>query len=146
MRTNGKEIDFNRLIMAKRHWGVKKRNGYLVLFDRWELRVFENIAESEQRHMDSFLNLLGKYGLEDPALAPGMFDNAELQELYDKLVATGENSIIEALEAGVIIEQTDIEDINNLLDQTIFLKEPYIKSLTIPLCGFYTFRGSAIES
>jgi hypothetical protein len=21
---NGKEIDFNRLIMAKRHWGVKK--------------------------------------------------------------------------------------------------------------------------
>ena len=43
------------------------RDVYLELFDEWGLRVFENIAESEQKHMDAVLYLLGKYGLEDPA-------------------------------------------------------------------------------
>ncbi len=49
------------------------RDVYLVLFDKWGLRVFENIAESEQRHMDAVLYLLGKYGLDDPARDPAFF-------------------------------------------------------------------------
>ena len=33
------------------------RDVYLVLFDKWGLMVFENIAQSEQRHMDAVLYL-----------------------------------------------------------------------------------------
>jgi len=70
------------------------RDVYLVLFAEWGLRVFENIAESEQRHMDAVLYLLGKYGLDDPALDPGFFLNPDLQDLYDALVAKGLPSLI----------------------------------------------------
>jgi hypothetical protein len=94
------------------------RDVYLVLLDKWGLRVFENIAESEQRHMDAVLYLLGKYGLDDPALDPGLFLNPDLQDLYDELVAKGETSLVDAIEVGVLIEETDIEDIENLIGQT----------------------------
>ena len=94
------------------------RDVYLVLLDQWGLRVFENIAESEQRHMDAILYLLGKYGLDDPALGPGLFLNPDLQDLYDVLVAKGETSLVDAIEVGVLIEETDIEDIEALIGET----------------------------
>ena len=94
------------------------RDVYQVLFEKWGLTVFKNIAESEQRHMDAILYLLGKYDLTDPAIAPGVFENNELQILYDELVAKGQLSVIDALEVGVLIEETDIEDIVFLLEQT----------------------------
>ena len=94
------------------------RDVYLFLLDKWGFRVFANIAQSEQRHMDAVLYLLGKYGLDDPALTPGLFQNAELQGLYNDLVTKGENSLVDAIEVGILIEETDIEDIESLLDQT----------------------------
>ena len=93
------------------------RDVYLVLFDKWGLRVFENIAQSEQRHMDAVLYLLGKYGLDDPARGPGLFKDPDLQGLYDYLVVKGEKSLVDAIEVGVIIEETDIDDIQNYLEQ-----------------------------
>ena len=94
------------------------RDVYLFLLDKWGLRVFANIAASEQRHMDAVLYLLGKYDLDDPALAPGLFQNAELQDLFELLVAKGEKSLVDAIEVGILIEKTDIEDIEILLGQT----------------------------
>ena len=94
------------------------RDVYQVLSAKWGLRVFENIAESEQQHMDAILYLLGKYDLEDPALGPGEFDNSDLQKLYNYLVAKGEASVVDAIEVGVTIEETDIEDITNYLNTT----------------------------
>ena len=94
------------------------RDVYVELFKIWGLQIFDNIAESEQRHMDVVLYLLGKYDLDDPALAPGQFENSYLQQLYDDLVNKGEESILDAIEVGIIIEETDIEDIDILLGQT----------------------------
>lgn len=94
------------------------RDVYLALGKKWELAVFSNIAESEQQHMDKILYLLGKYGLQDPALGPGYFTDNYLQDLYEELMAKGVLSLIDALEVGVIIEVTDIEDIENYLELT----------------------------
>lgn len=91
---------------------------YRYLYDVWGQRIFENIAASEQKHMDAVLYLLGKYGLEDPALRPGEFDDQRLQDLYDELVAKGKISLIDALEVGVIIEETDISDLEECLSIT----------------------------
>ena len=112
------------------------RDVYLVLFDKWGLRVFENIAASEQRHMDAVLYLLGKYDLADPALAPGDFQDPDLQELYDFLVEKGEKSLVDAIEVGVLIEETDIEDIVNLMGQTD--KTDIIRVYTNLLEGSYS--------
>ena len=94
------------------------RDVYLELNNKWGLFVFENIADSEQRHMDSVLYLLGKYGLPDPTEGKdiGEFDNEELQNLYDLLIDQGMTSVEEAINVGIIIEQTDIEDIEAYLE------------------------------
>jgi hypothetical protein len=90
------------------------RDVYLTLYDIWGTPVFANIASSEQQHMDAMLSLLNTYSLPDPAAGNlvGEFLNAELQALYDALIARGKQSALEALQVGGVIEETDIEDLN----------------------------------
>jgi len=90
------------------------RDVYLTLYDIWGTPVFANIASSEQQHMDAMLNLLNTYSLPDPAAGNlvGEFFNAELQALYDALIARGKQSALEALQVGGVIEETDIEDLS----------------------------------
>ena len=38
---------------------------YTVLYEQWGMQIFDNIAESEQRHTDAMGRLLAYYGLED---------------------------------------------------------------------------------
>ena len=95
------------------------RDVYNAFYDRYGLRVFSNIAASEQAHMNAVLTLLNRYGLADPAAtAPGVFNNADLQALYDDLIAQGNQSLTEALRAGVLIEETDIADLQDGLALT----------------------------
>jgi len=88
------------------------RDVYLDLDVVYNVNPFPNIANSEQRHMNSVLNLLNLYGLEDPALGDrGQFANPDLQAMYDSLMLTGNRSLAAALFVGVLIEETDIADL-----------------------------------
>jgi len=89
------------------------RDVYITLGQKWEHRTFLNIQKSEQRHMDRVKYLLEKYGLEVPATEDqiGVFENEELQALYNDLIAQGEASLADALNVGILIEQTDIADL-----------------------------------
>jgi hypothetical protein len=100
------------------------RDVYLTLFEKWGTPVFANIAASEQQHMDAMLILLNTYKLPDPAAATvvGEFVNMELQELYDALIQRGNQSVLEALKVGGIIEETDIEDINAAIETSRLAK------------------------
>ncbi len=91
------------------------RDVYAALYETWNIPVFNNIARSEQQHMDSIKLLLDRYGLEDPAAdtAPGVFENSELQKLYDSLTAEGRSSIVAALNIGATIEDLDIKDLQD---------------------------------
>ena len=96
------------------------RDVYLSLYDKWQSRVFKNISVSEQTHMDAIKNLLDKYGIADPAegKAAGVFTNRDLQALYDELIEVGGVSLVDALEVGVEIEETDIADLNASIAST----------------------------
>ena len=78
---------------------------YDAMYDQWGLQIFDNISDAEVMHTDSVKILLDRYGLNDPAagLAPGEFANTELQALYDELVATGSQSLTDALLVGALI-------------------------------------------
>jgi hypothetical protein len=93
------------------------RDVYIALGNKWNLRVFKNISRSEQRHMDALLVLIERYGLTDPIgeNKEGIFANTELQAMYDDLIAKGSLSIKDALQAGVLIEETDIKDLDEQL-------------------------------
>jgi len=94
------------------------RDVYNALFTTWGQPTFQNIAASEQAHMDEIKLLLDRYGLTDPALAPGQFTDASLQTLYDQLVAQGSTSLADALKVGAAIEEIDILDLQTRLAQT----------------------------
>ena len=96
------------------------RDVYLSLNDRWNARIFKNIAASEQQHMDAIKNLLDTYSIPDPAAGKGLgeFTNPDLQKLYDDLIQQGSISKAEALRVGVVIEETDIDDLNEAIATT----------------------------
>lgn len=94
------------------------RDVYTTLYATWKLPTFQNIAASEQTHMDQIALLLTRYNLTDPAQTPGVFTNATLQDLYNKLVAQGNLSIGDALKVGGAIEEIDIKDLQTRLSQT----------------------------
>jgi hypothetical protein len=96
------------------------RDVYFVLYDKWQLRIFDNISRSEQTHMDAIKALLVRHGVPDPAESngPGEFTNQDLQDLYDALIIQGSASLVEALKVGVFIEETDIADLNKAIAST----------------------------
>ena len=89
------------------------RDAYITLGNLWGERVFLNIQKAEQKHMDAIRSLLEKYTLPVPVVDDtiGVFDNEELQALYDELIEIGSVSSQEALNVGVMIEETDIADL-----------------------------------
>jgi len=91
---------------------------YSYLYEIWNNRVFSNIARAEQRHVDAVKRLVTKYNLEPSSTLemPGSFENEKLQALYDSLIEKGSSSLVDALEVGVIIEETDIKDLEDILD------------------------------
>jgi len=94
------------------------RDVYLTFYDLWNDEIFLNISDSEQEHMDAIKQLLDKYDLEDPIIAGvGLFNNADLQTLFDTLVARGEKSIMDALYVGALIEEVDMRDIQEAIDE-----------------------------
>ena len=95
------------------------RDVYDALYEKWGLKVFDNISNSEQTHMDAILKLLEAYNIPDPALAePGQFSSSTLQDLYYALVEKGSASLVDALTVGATIEDLDIYDLEEFGSKT----------------------------
>lgn len=94
---------------------------YAQMFQLYGLKIFENISESEGRHVAAVSRLIDKYGLENPALInpEGVFVNEELQSFYNELIETGMLSKNEAINAGVLFETEDIADLQAYLNNVI---------------------------
>ncbi len=90
---------------------------YEHLYTAWGLKVFSNISRAEQKHMDTMQSLVDKYELQIPSSfeTKGVFENENLQALYNQLIAKGESSLIDALEVGVNVEEIDIADLERVL-------------------------------
>ncbi|MEJ2471897.1 MAG: DUF2202 domain-containing protein [Desulfuromonadales bacterium] len=95
------------------------RDVYLVMIDSWETQPFINVAVSEQQHMDTMKSKLDKYGLPDPAsIYEGIFNNLDLQDKYDELVAIGSKTLVDGFYVGATIEEIDMVDIQHAIDVT----------------------------
>ena len=96
------------------------RDTYLTLYGFWNQNIFQNIARSEQRHMDIMLSMIEYYGLQDPVTddTTGVFTNQTLAGLYDDLVERGSTSLLEALYVGAYIEELDIGDLRATIERT----------------------------
>lgn len=89
------------------------RDAYAYLYEMWNVLQFQNIKKSEQSHMDAVESLLKFYEMEYVISEVGIFQNTELQNIYNSLIAKGETSLIDALTVGATIEDLDIKDLEN---------------------------------
>lgn len=92
---------------------------YTVLGDLWGSRTMSNITNSETSHQSQVAALLVSYGIADPRSSEiGVFTNPDLQALYNTLIAQGSVSEQAAMEVGVLIEETDIADLDVMISET----------------------------
>jgi hypothetical protein len=91
---------------------------YEYLYGLYRVPVFNNISKSENTHTLTVKVLLDKYGISDPAEAhrPGVFENPEIQKLYNNLTGQGSESLAAALIVGITIEDMDISDLQQCLE------------------------------
>lgn len=96
------------------------RDVYLALYDVWGQQIFSNIASSEETHTNAVKSLLDKYNIEDPMNNDirGVFENQDLEDLYNQLVEQGSTSLVNALTVGATVEDLDIKDLEELLSAT----------------------------
>lgn len=103
------------------------RDVYEGLDEIWALRVFGNIKQSEQTHIDMIENLLKinkiTYKLNNEK---GVFNNKSLQKMHYELLEKGTKSKQEALEVGKLIEEKDIKDLEDAIKNT---QNPFIKQV-----------------
>lgn len=106
------------LLLFMREEEKLARDVYITLNEQWNIQVFANISGSEQKHMDTMKFRLDDYGLTDPVTddSVGAFNNTELQGWYWELVTKGQNSELDALYVGALIEETDIIDLQSAID------------------------------
>lgn len=110
------------------------RDVYLYSYDVYGLQIFKNISNSEQQHMNSVLQLLINYNLEDPASEiRGEFTNPDLQSIYNSLIEKSNISLLEALKVGNTIEDLDINDIAENEKRTT--KSDLLNVYTLLKCG-----------
>ncbi len=95
------------------------RDIYLTFSEYFDLNIFRNIAVAEQKHMDGIKGLLDKYELEDPVIdnTVGVFENSVFSEFYDNKT-NGYVTIKEAILTGILIEETDILDLQQAINLT----------------------------
>lgn len=110
--------DANNILFMKQEEKLA-RDVYQALAEKWDHATFAHITVSEQRHMDAVDGLIRRFSLTDTTPeAAGAFTIPELQALYDELLAEGGKSLAAALQVGVLIEETDIEDLDEALAAT----------------------------
>ncbi len=93
---------------------------YQTLFDRYGVKIFQNIPNSEMSHMEAMLSIIKKYQLIDPMdkNPRGIFTDPALQSLYNALVSQGQVSLLAAYQVGAKIEELDIYDLNKSIAVT----------------------------
>ncbi len=96
------------------------RDVYITLGNIYEdENNFASIQKSEQRHIDAARGLCEKYGVSVEGVdeeSVGNFVLPVLQDLYDTCIGLGEESLLDALKVGELIEVTDIKDLDHVID------------------------------
>lgn len=92
------------------------RDVYAAFYALYKIPVFNNISRSENVHKRAVGNLVTAFGLKyEGSDTPGEFVNPQIARLYGELIAMGEKSLIDALKAGALVEETDILDLKHEL-------------------------------
>lgn len=123
-----RECDFNAILTEEEISGLMHmreeekfaRDVYRYFSEIFNIPIFRNISESEQKHMDTILFLINGFGLTDPVagLEYGEFVTDFFKSSYQELIEREAISLDEAYKVGIDIENLDIKDLEEYLSLT----------------------------
>ncbi len=123
------------------------RDVYDALYEQTGLSIFDKISDSEQTHYSTLLKTASKLGVDTVSLSTqaGVFTDVTVQSLYDQLILQGSQSTSNAIEVGILIEETDISDLQIAIDETNVssLDQVYSNLLNASLNHLWAFEGIA---
>lgn len=107
-------------LVAMREEEKLARDVYTALGKVWKQPIFMNISQAESRHMRAIDGLLSGSEVKKNAGKdiPGQFTDPKVRALYQKLVAQGSNSQLDAYSVGAKIEEMDIVDLRKTIKVT----------------------------
>jgi len=82
---------------------------YKYICDKYDINIFNNIAQSELTHYNAVSSIITKSNLTDEKYNE-MFYLEESQSLYDELTKKADMSVTDALKVALEIEELDIKD------------------------------------
>ncbi|MFC3878866.1 DUF2202 domain-containing protein [Algoriphagus namhaensis] len=94
---------------------------YAYSFEKYDVPIFQNIANSESKHVLSVLKVMESFQLADPlngSTIQGEFTNLTLSNLYSELISRVDASLNESILVGLLIEDLDINDLEIAISET----------------------------
>lgn len=91
------------------------RDTYRYLDSLYNLQIFNNIASSEQKHMDMIMTILDAREIDYELLPEGEFADTALQAIYYAFREQGLLGLNEGFTIGATIEDLDIYDLQNFI-------------------------------
>lgn len=90
---------------------------YNALYEKWNVLIFDRIANAEEKHLNAVMLLLEGYEVEGATeiAAQGEFEDSAIQNLYNDLIVKGSNLLEDAYTVGALIEELDIKDLQDAL-------------------------------
>ena len=89
---------------------------YDVMYKKWDVISFRNLSRSEKQHMECVQLLIKEVG--NPELisleSKGKFRHKDLQDLYNKVIKLGNESVDKAFIASANLEEKNIRDLETL--------------------------------
>lgn len=95
---------------------------YAAMLEKWGGAPFSNIVIAEKRHMELIKIELDRFKVADPLIGieekRGEFADSKFKKMYDDILAKWLVSHSDAIRMGVLIEETDINDLKTRLNET----------------------------
>ncbi|MBV6652764.1 MAG: DUF2202 domain-containing protein [Mameliella sp.] len=95
---------------------------YFDMADLWEAQSFVHFAVAEQQQLSIIQQIAERYNIELPkavrSAQHGIFDNPEMQEYYISFIQKGQQSLTNANQVGVLIEEMDINALKEAINTT----------------------------
>jgi len=89
---------------------------YDAMYEKWDAIIFRNLSRSEKQHMECIQLLSKEVGNTEliDLQSVGSFKHHDLQNLYQKVMALGEESLNHAMIASANLEEKNIKDVEAL--------------------------------
>ena len=95
-----------------------RKDVYSTFDDIWDSDELKDLEKSAEDSMDDIEKVFDDYDLDLPVLSDeaGVFEDEDLEDTYDSIIKDGENSLEDALDESLDLDNSDSKSLEDILD------------------------------